>query len=324
MNRNLFKHLTFLGAFIFSLSISSIQPVLANKISVPIKYDSVSTDEAVKGAIPITLYFGKVISIDFTDVGEYITFIVPSDRSQFVYNTDLPIQSNQAQGVFLLPVKKINFKGTYQTSHPNLIIKTINSFGQTKQYNFIINFSADIMTSTGIKIVSPPHTSPIDSNKIRVSAGQTINADNIERGLNIALAKQFINRNDPNISSVRNFVFMLRNGRSVDEAMAATGVSPAVIESLGEMSLETELRLKLRPNLVVNNRQPLKQATPDYFQSLVREIERQPEGELKEKLKLALAELEAGNNPSQIVEKYGLSSKWYYKMMKVFAVSNRL
>lgn len=91
MNRNLFKHLTFLGAFIFSLSISSIQPVLANKISVPIKYDSVSTDEAVKGAIPITLYFGKVISIDFTDVGEYITFIVESDRSQFVYNTDLPI-----------------------------------------------------------------------------------------------------------------------------------------------------------------------------------------------------------------------------------------
>ena len=149
-------------------------PTSVRATEVPVKYDLVSTADAVKGAIPVTLYFGKIISFDFTEAGEYITFIAPSDRSQFVYNTDLPANSGEAQSVYLLPIKKVDFKGTYQTSHPNLIVKTINSSGQSKQYNFIINFSSAVMTSTGIKIVNPSEKSLSDPYKIKVSAGQTI------------------------------------------------------------------------------------------------------------------------------------------------------
>ena len=149
-------------------------PTSVRATEVPVKYDLVSTADAVKGAIPVTLYFGKIISLDFTEAGEYITFIAPSDRSQFVYNTDLPANSGEAQSVYLLPIKKVDFKGTYQTSHPNLIVKTINSSGQSKQYNFIINFSSAVMTSTGIKIVNPSEKSLSDPYKIKVSAGQTI------------------------------------------------------------------------------------------------------------------------------------------------------
>ncbi|NJP22430.1 MAG: hypothetical protein HC763_29270 [Hydrococcus sp. CRU_1_1] len=144
------------------IATSIYAPTSVRATEVPVKYDLVSTTDAVRGAIPVTLYFGKITLLDFTEAGEHITFVAPSDRSQFVYNTDLPANSGEAQSVYLLPVKKLDFKGTYQTSHPNLIVKTINSSGESKQYNFILNFSSGVMTSTGIKIVNPTkNLSPI-------------------------------------------------------------------------------------------------------------------------------------------------------------------
>ena len=230
------------------ITTSVYAPTSVRATEAPVKYDLVSTADAVKGAIPVTLYFGKIISLDFTEAGEYITFIAPSDRSQFVYNTDLPVNSSEAQSVYLLPIKKVDFKGTYQTSHPNLIVKTINSSGQSKQYNFIINFSSGVMTSTGIKIIPSTQKSLNDSNKIRVSAGQSIDADAVERGLRIAIVKQFIEADDPVVNKVRNFVFMLRNGNSVNDAITHTRINPSVVESLGEMYLERELTTRLEKN----------------------------------------------------------------------------
>jgi hypothetical protein len=238
MNKLLFKKLLLAGLLTAS---TSILPVAAIATEAPVKYALISTDDATKGIIPITLYFGKIVSIDFTDVGEYITYIAPSDKSQFAFNSNLPVETGEAQSIYLLPIKKIDFKGTYQTSHPNLIVKTINGLGESKQYNFLASFSSGVMASTGIKIVPPAQPTPFDSHKIRVSAGQTINADAVEQGLRIAIAKQFIKSDDPLVNNVRNFVFMLRNGHSVDDAIVATRVNPSVIESLAEMYLEAEL-----------------------------------------------------------------------------------
>ncbi len=231
-----------------SVATTVYAPTSVRATEVPVKYDLVSTADAVRGAIPVTLYFGKIISLDFTEAGEYITFIAPSDRSQFVYNTDLPTNSGEAQSVYLLPIKKVDFQGTYQTSHPNLIVKTINSSGKSRQYNFILNFSSGVMTSTGIKIVNPIEKSFSNPNKIRVSAGQSIDADAVERGLRIAIIKQFVTADDPVVNKVRNFIFMLRNGNSLNDAITYTGVNPSVIESLGEMYLETELTTRLKKN----------------------------------------------------------------------------
>ena len=334
----------------FITEANSLTTTIIAKASVPVKYDLIQSSEAIKGAVPIVLYLGKIVSIDFTDVDEYITFLAPSDKSQFALTTDLPAESGEAQTVYLLPIKKLNFQGSYTTSHPNIIIKTINSQGQSKQYNFIVNFSSGVMTSTGIKIVPPlAQKSPFDNQKIRVSASQQVDADAVERGLKIAIAKQFVKSNDPVVNNVRNFIFMLRNGNTVNESIVATGVNPSVVESLGEMYLEVKVPLKLRQNLVVSNLKgnsdqqsettpPYNDGVPsspklsgingieiisDYLKPLAQEIEQEPESELKQKLKLALAELEAGNNPSQITEKYDLSSKWFYKMMKAYLVSNR-
>lgn len=238
MNKHFFQQLVFSSVIAVSFC-TAFTPAQATQV--PVKYELVSTEDAVKGAIPITLYFGKVISIDFTEVRETISFIASSDKSQFVYNTDLPVESGEAQTAYLLPSKKLDFQGTYQTSHPNLIVKTINSSGESKQYNLIVSFSSGIMASAGIKFVPSNQQSPVDSQKIKVSAGQQINADVVEHGLRIAIAKQFINSNDPVVNNVRNFVFLLRNGHSVNDAIVATQINPSVIESLGEMYLEAEL-----------------------------------------------------------------------------------
>ncbi|PSB10630.1 hypothetical protein C7B62_08610 [Pleurocapsa sp. CCALA 161] len=238
MNKHFFQQLVFSSVIAVSFC-TAFTPAQATKV--PVKYELVSTEDAIKGAIPITLYFGKVISIDFTEVRETITFIAPSDKSQFVYNTDLPVESGEAQTAYLLPSKKLDFQSTYQTSHPNLIVKTINSSGESKQYNLIVSFSSGIMASAGIKFVPSNQQSPVDSQKIMVSAEQQINADAVEHGLRIAIAKQFINSNDPVVNNVRNFVFLLRNGHSVNDALVATQINPSVIESLGEIYLEAEL-----------------------------------------------------------------------------------
>ena len=107
------------------------------------------------------------------------------------------------------------------------------------------------MTSTGIKIVNPIKKSLSDPNKIRVSAGQSINADAVERGLRIAIVKQFVKVDDPLVNKVRNFVFLLRNGNSVNDAITYTGINPSVIESLGEMYFDAELTTRLKQNPIV-------------------------------------------------------------------------
>lgn len=235
MNKLLFKKLLLAGLLTAS---TSIIPIAAIATEAPVKYDLISTDDATKGIIPITLYFGRIVSIDFTDAGEYITYIAPSDKSQFVFNSNSPVETKEAQSIYLLPIKKIDFQGTYQTSHPNLIVKTINDLGESKQYNFLASFSSGVMASTGIKIVPPAQPTPLDSHEIRVSAGQSVNADAVEQGLRIAIAKQFVKSDDPVVNKVRNFLFMLRNGHSVNEAIAQTGINPSVVESLGEIYID--------------------------------------------------------------------------------------
>ena len=61
------------------ITTSIYAPTSVRATEVPVKYDLVSTADAVKGAIPVTLYFGKIISLDFTDAEEYITFVAPSE-----------------------------------------------------------------------------------------------------------------------------------------------------------------------------------------------------------------------------------------------------
>ena len=72
-------------------------------------------------------------------------------------------------------------------------------------------------------------------------------------GLDFCLSpvKQFVKADDPVVNKVRNFVFMLRNGDSLNDAITHTGVNPSVIESLGEMYLDAELTTRLKQNPIV-------------------------------------------------------------------------
>ncbi|MEL6439159.1 MAG: hypothetical protein AAFQ80_07915 [Cyanobacteria bacterium J06621_8] len=219
--------------------LTSYQSFEATASEVPIKYDEVSATDALQGMIPVSLHPGKATSIDFSEVGEYVTFILPSDKSRFLYTTDLPIESGESQSVHLVPIKKIDFEGTYQTSRPNLIVRTINSQGESKQYNLLLSFSSEIMTSAGIKIV--PTVQQLNPQLIRVSFNQTVDADGVEEGLKLAIKEKYVLGNDPVVNQVRNFVFRLRNGSSLEQAITASQINPSILESLGELYLENRL-----------------------------------------------------------------------------------
>lgn len=306
---------------ILSTLATTLVPQPSRATNIPIKYQQVSVEDATRGLIPVTLYFGKVVTINFTGVAEQIYNVTPSDRSGFVYNGDLPLESGQARVLSLLPVKRIDFKGNYQTSHPNLVVRTVNGLGETKQYNFLINFSSDVMTNAGITIVPPAKPqSLLGGDRISVSAGQTINADAVEGGLRIAIAKQFVKRNDPEINQIRNFIFMMRNGNTLNEAIVTTGVNPAVIESLGELYLEAELPPRLRKTEI--------SAKPDsndwgYLEPLLDEIEAEENGKLRDKLWQAAEEIDLNKNPRPQLEEYGIDERWIGKIMKAYLTTEK-
>ena len=70
----------------------------------------------------------------------------------------------------------------------------------------------------------------------------------VEQTVEGAIVKQFIKADDPVVNKVRNFVFMLRNGNSVNDAITHTEINPSVVESLGEMYLDAELTTRLKQN----------------------------------------------------------------------------
>jgi hypothetical protein len=298
-----------------------------------IGYQEISNIQAAKNAINVPIYNGQLVSINFSEAGETIMYLAASDRSRFVYNTDAPV--GNAQSIFLLPIERINFPGAIATNHPNLVVKTLDSQGQSHLYNFRIQFQNGAMKSSGIKIVKdaiPVVLTPKLTDKIRVSSGQSVGVDAVERGLELAISKKYTTTDDPVVPAVRDFVFRVRNGETVNESLLATNLRPAVVESLAELYLQLELPAKLTDNInpspqksvsaaessQVKETIPVLDDSSSYIENLDRQIQdRIDSGKLiknskeHKQLQSAIQDIKSGILPREAALNKKLSIAWF-------------
>lgn len=199
-------------------------------------YQTVGRDIAVNSAIDLLVYPGRATAIDFSSTDEALAYVLIADPSKVVFTTDAQLASGLAKTVFLRPIQTLNFPGATTATITNISIKTVDSKGKQRLYNFNIVPTNKKPENLGIRIA--PLT-PEQSPTFNVGRGGTFTASDVEKGLLIAIQKGYTAANDPVVYSVRQFLALVRNQNlSVTEAAAKAGVDLSVIVELGKIPLE--------------------------------------------------------------------------------------
>ena len=199
-------------------------------------YQTVGRDIAVNSALDILVYPGRASAIDFSSTDEAIAYVLIADPSKVVFSTDAQLASGLAKTVFLRPIQALNFPGATTATITNLSIKTVDSKGKQRLYNFNIIPANKKPEHLGIRIAPlNPRMSPT----VNVDRGRAPAASDVEKGLLIAIQKGYTAANDPVVYSVRQFLALVRNQNlSAADAAARAGVDLSVIVELSLIAQE--------------------------------------------------------------------------------------
>lgn len=224
-----------------SLGIVPPPPVAAQTI--------VKVEDKIAQSQPTTVSLnqGKATSISFEN-DEVITFVLLSDQSTNVYTLNAPIESGQAQSIFLRQIKTLEIPGTTTNKNPNLFVVTTNSLGKQKEYEFTINNNSGADSyQIAIEPARPrPKPKPKLKKTIVTALGEAQPRD-IQLGLNTNLKKGLLQYNDPVVFSVREYVALTMNGASVEKAINQVDVTLSLLQQLGKIGLQEDARRRLLP-----------------------------------------------------------------------------
>lgn len=210
----------------------------------------VSAQRARNYASPVQLYPGRNSVIDFAATGEIITYVQLSDLAEIVYDTNAPISTGAARTVVVRLIKPIYIEGTTRALVPNMVVSTIDEQGNTYTYLFDLYqnlVEARPSQSAGSGIAIAPidevretrlfNTVTLRPNVIRTELGEAT-LDDIEQGLEVAIAQDYTPSNDPVVYAVEQAVAKARNGTPLRTAASQLGLDLAVLVALGEMGIE--------------------------------------------------------------------------------------
>lgn len=201
-------------------------------------YQSVDRQTATQSTIRTLVHPGRITAIDFSQTNETITYLALGDPSRVVFQTDFPLETGTAKTIFLKPIVPLKFPGATGAKVTNLTVKTADSSGQSRLYNFEIVHQRGTPTNLGIQIV--PKTRKNQSIDLNIGGGRRATLDEIEIGLHWAIARGYTAANDPIVSQVRTFLAIARNqDLSLVEAAQAAGVDLAVITELARLAFES-------------------------------------------------------------------------------------
>lgn len=223
--------------------IGGVKPSATTPPQESIGYQRVPRAMAVSAAIDVNVYHGRTTVIDFSPVGESITFLSLGDPSQIVFNTDVPLDSGQAATILLRVIEPLSFPGATSTTVTNLVVKTVDISQQQRLYNFQIVHCYGVATDLGVQIIRDP----IDNSLIVLGGGRTGHIDDVEKGLMIAVRRGYTTADDPIVLKIKNFLAMVRNqDLSLVEAAGAVGVDFAVITELALIAIEESVVTPVR------------------------------------------------------------------------------
>ncbi|WP_374789314.1 hypothetical protein [Aerosakkonema funiforme] len=240
-NCSKFSKLQLLGWSLLTAAIAAVTyPKTTFAQSVSSGYQIVNRELAVNSAIDIKVYPGRASAIDFSQTDEVVSYVLIADPSRLVFGTDAQLTSAQAKTVFLRPIQTLRFPGATTAQITSLSLKTVDSQGKQRLYSFNVipaRTSAN-PNYLGIRIaaVSPRLRQQRTSS---VNAGRSITLSDVERGLLIAVQRQYTAPNDPVVYQVQQFLTKMReNNLSAADAAAAVGVDLSVIFELAKIGRE--------------------------------------------------------------------------------------
>ncbi|WP_193872301.1 hypothetical protein [Coleofasciculus sp. LEGE 07081] len=216
---------------------------------------TVSRSDAVSQSLKVNLYPGRATAIDFSQTDEVISSILLADQSKITYTTDYPIESHQSQTLFLRRIEPLEFPGATEAYITNLWVKTRSLSGTERLYAFDlvpalasgegvgIDYGVQILPDEKIAAsdVASSH-SALNPDVLIVSKNRQVSILDIERGLNVAIARGYTPADDPIVYQVESFLVQVRNtSLTLQEAAQQTGLSLLVLTKLGELGLNEPL-----------------------------------------------------------------------------------
>jgi hypothetical protein len=205
---------------------------------------------------PTSVYLkeGEADLIGFEN-DEIITFILLSDPSKNVYNSDAPIESGQARTITLRQIEEIDIPGATSTKIPNMFVQTVDAQGKVSRYQFNIyndsqeqddNQIAIIPTKLEPKPNPKPKVIPPPKNNIQTSLGEATPED-ILLGLDTVLKKGKLLPEDPLVFQINEYAGMTMNGFSANQAIEKVEVPLSILQKIGSIGLQEDTRRRLLP-----------------------------------------------------------------------------
>ena len=190
----------------------------------------------------VEVWAGRATAIDFTRVNERIIQIFLADPSRFTYATDTPLDKGEATTLFLRQIIPLRFPNLTTVRVTNLFVKTQTADGTMRLYTFNLQAGGTRQRYNGLSVAttSPEPRQTRRERTVQVSASGSIAIDDIERGLQVAIARRYTSTHDPIVSKVRNFLATARSSsnRSLTQLAQMVNLRPDVLRQLATLGRE--------------------------------------------------------------------------------------
>lgn len=189
----------------------------------------------------VEVWAGRATAIDFTRVNERIIQVFLADPSRFTYATDTPLDKRQATTLFLRQILPLRFPNLTTARVTNLFVKTQTADGTMRLYTFNIRPGESRQRYNGLSVAT---TSPRPNRRPSTfevsSTSGSIQIDDIERGLQVAIARNYTSPNDPIVFKVREFLALATNNsnRSLSELAQRANLRLDVLTQLASLGKE--------------------------------------------------------------------------------------
>jgi hypothetical protein len=216
-----------------------MQPILRwDTPAPPTTLTEISQTQAQRYAQSVPIYAGRNSAIAFR-TGERIQFVQISDPSAIVFNANTPVQTGQATVILLRLIKPLQFPGLLTTERPNV---TITTTAGTYFFDLLPVHEAQTRTQpSGVAIVAGNTLSFATAGQTSIDTPQgQATAEDIRRGLGIALERSYTRATDPVVGQVERAIALMRRGVTLPEIVSATSAPalPQVLQTLGELGIE--------------------------------------------------------------------------------------
>lgn len=187
--------------------------------------------------VPIALYRGSGVTLNFRPTGETIRRVWLDDPSQLTVDFDDSncLVAGSAQGecaasvIHLRRIHPLNFPHLPSTAATTLTVLT-----DQDEYKFQLTFPNSGIPSYYTLEIQPDRsnlTSPAIATAVQGQSGARL----IEQGLTVAQSRGAIAPGDALWNRLQSLIALLRRGVQVDSAARQVGVSPALIARLMEL-----------------------------------------------------------------------------------------